>query len=129
MDSREHGYVALLAVLIVGAVATAVSIALLVSGVDSQKGALVLQRSMQARALVSVCAEEALQVIHDNPFTTGTANVNLGQGSCTYTITSTGASTRTVTVSGTVSSVVRRAEVYVTIGVSSISITSWKEVS
>lgn len=125
----EHGYVALLAVLIIGAVSTAVGLALLMAGVDGQRSAYVLQRSQQARGLLHTCAEEALQVIHDTTTYTGTNNLNLGQGSCTYTVTNTGGSNRTITVSATVNTVVRRAEVYVTIGASSISVTSWKEVS
>lgn len=126
---RERGYVALLAVLISGAVATSIGLALLLAGVDGQRSAYVTQRSVQARGLMSACAEEALQAIYDNTGFTGSGNLNLGQGSCTYTVTNTGGSNRTITVSGTVNAVVRRAEVYVTIGALSISITSWKEVS
>lgn len=129
MMQSQNGYVALLGVLIIGAVSTAVGLALLMAGVDGQRGAYVLQRSHQARGLLQACAEEALQVVHDDTNYTGTNNLNLGQGSCTYTVANTGGSNRTITVSATVNSVVRRAEVYVTIGASSISITSWKEVS
>lgn len=125
----QSGYVALLSVLILGAVAASIGIALLVSGIDSQRSGLVGQQSKQARALATACAQEALQTIHDTTSYTGTSNLTLGQGSCTYTVTNTGVSSRTIVVSGVVGNVVKKIQVYVTIGSSSISVTSWQEVT
>ena len=125
---EEQGYVALIAVLIVGAVSLAVGTALLISGADSQRYTLTVQRSVQARNLANACAEEALQQIHDNTAYTGTANVNLGQGSCSYTVTNPGGATRNIVISATVGNVFRKNQVSATIGSSSISITSWQEV-
>lgn len=124
----ESGYVALLSVLIVGAAATAIALLLLVTGVDSQKYTLVEQQSAQARNLSTACAEEALQIVHDTTSFAGTNNLSMGQGSCTYVVTNTGTSTRIIDSTGTVSGVVRKLKVYVTITSSSISITSWQEV-
>lgn len=127
-SSRQSGYVALLAVLIVSSAATVIATTLLVTGVDSQRTALMTQQSVQARKLADACAEEALQQIHDNTSFTGTNNLSLGQGSCSYTVTNTGSTTRTIVTSGTVNNVVRKVQVYVTI-TTSISVTSWQEVS
>lgn len=126
--SNSHGYVALLAILIVGAAATAVAVALLITGTDSQRATLITQQSAQARNLATACAEEALQQMHDNTAYTGTAPLTLGQGTCSYTVTNTGGSNRSITTTGTVGSVVRKLQIYVTI-TTSISITSWQEVS
>jgi hypothetical protein len=128
-SQAQGGYVALLTVLIVGAAATAIGLLLLTTAIDSQRTSLVEQQSKQARSLAVACAEEALQIVHDTTSYTGNSSLSLGQGGCTYTVTSTGASTRTITTTGTVGSVVRKVQVYVTIGSSSISITSWQEVS
>ncbi len=127
--THQGGYVALLAVLIVGAAATAVALGLLLTGTDSQRAVLVTQQSAQARQLAMACAEEALQVLHDTPSTTGNGSLNLGAGSCTYAITNPGGSTRVIEASGSVNTTIRNVEVYATIGSSSISITSWKEVA
>ena len=127
--NRDSGYIALISVLIVGAAATAISTALLLTGADAQRTTLVSKRSVQARNLATACAEEALQIMHDNTSFTGTNTLNLGAGSCTYTVTNTGGSARTVDATGTVGSVVRKAKVYVTINSLNISITSWQEVS
>ncbi|HEX8762982.1 MAG TPA: hypothetical protein VF733_04475 [Candidatus Saccharimonadales bacterium] len=129
LRDQQNGYVALLAVLIIGAASLAVGIALLTTGTDSQRTTLVIQQSAQARGLANACAEEALQQIHDSTAFTGTNSMSLGQGSCSYTVTSTGASTRTIDTTGTVNSVVKKLKVYVTISSSSLSITSWQEVS
>lgn len=118
-----------MAVLIVGAASLAIGLALLATGADSQRATLVIQQSIQARSLATACAEEALQEIHDDTAFTGTGNLSLGQGTCSYTVTNTGGSNRTITTSGTVNGVVRKLEIYATINVSSISITSWQEVS
>lgn len=128
-NAHQSGYVALIAVLIIGAAAVAISLTLLMTGVDSQRSGLSGQRSKQARALAVACAQEALQQVHDSTSFTGTNNLAIGQGNCSYTVTSTGANTRTIVSSGTVGNVVRKIQAYVTIGVSGISVTSWQEVS
>lgn len=126
---RQDGYIALLSVVIVGASATAIALTLLVTGTDAQRTNLVTQQSIQARQLASGCAEEALQIIHDSTSYTGTGSLSMSTGSCAYTVASTGASTRTISATSTVGGVVRKVLVYVTINSSSISVTSWQDVS
>lgn len=128
-QSTEAGYIALLVVLIVGAAALAIGTALLTIGANSQRSGLIEQQSKQARALAIACEEEALQVVHDNNGFSGTNSLSLGQGNCTYTVTTTGGSTRTISTTGTVGNVVKKVQVYATIGSSSISVTSWQEVT
>ncbi len=123
------GYVALIAVLVIGAASLVISLALLTTGTDGQRATLVTQQSTQARNLAVTCAEEALQQMHDNTAFTGTNNLSVGLGNCIYTVTNTGGSARTIDVSATVGSVVRKIQVYATIGASNISIISWQEVN
>ena len=126
---QQSGYVALITVLIMGAATATATLVLLFTGLDAQRYALVEQQAAQARNLATACAEEALQQIRDNTSFTGANSLSLGQGICVYTVTSTGGSTRTIDVSGTVKGVVKKLKVYVTITSSSISITSWQEVA
>ena len=123
----ERGYIALMAVLVVGAASLAIASALLVTATDSQRSTLVNQQSAQARSLASACGEEALQQIHDDTSFTGTNNLSLGQGSCTYTFTNTGGNNRTITASGTVGNVVRKIQVTLTIGATTLTINTWQE--
>lgn len=129
IGGNSRGYVALMAVLVMGAISTVVALTLLTTGADSQRSTLVTQQSAQARNLAGSCAEEALQVVRDTSSYTGSGNLTFGAGSCTYTVTNTGGSARTVDATGTVNNVVRKVKLYVTINVSNISITSWQEVS
>jgi hypothetical protein len=129
MKHKEGGYIALLAVLIIGAGAVAISLALVMSGADSQRAALSELQSRQARALAAACTQEALQVVHDNIAYIGTNSITQGAGSCTYTVTSTSTQSRTIVVTATVGSVVRKIQAYATIGTSSISVSLWQETS
>lgn len=124
---KQTGYTAFIAVLIVGAAAMAIALALLVTGADSQRSTLVEQQSKQANGLAIACAHEALQVIHDNIAYSGNGNLSLGQGGCTYTVAVTAPTTRTITADGTVGTVNRDINVSVTIGSTTISVTSWQE--
>jgi hypothetical protein len=123
---KQSGYVALLAVLIVGAASLAVATALLLTAADSQRSTLVSQQSSQARNVAFACGEEALQQIHDNTSFTGTNNFSIGAGSCTYTVTNTGGQNRTITATGTVGTVVRKIQSTITIG-TNITINSWQD--
>ena len=129
MTSPQQGYIALISVLITSAAAMAIATTLLITGTDAQRVNLVMQRSIQARQLAHGCVEEALQKIHESTTFTGTSSVTLATGACSYTITNTGGSGRTINATSTVTNVVRKVTVYVTIGSSSVSITSWQDVS
>lgn len=127
--SLQQGYIALITVLIVGSASLAIGLALLLAGTDSQKTILSMQQSTQARSMAVSCAEEALQQMHDSTTFSGTNNLSIGGGTCAYTVTDLGGSSRRVDASATVGTVARKVQVYATIGASSISITSWQEVS
>jgi hypothetical protein len=127
LRTAQGGFMVLLAVLVVGAVALAVALSLLRGGADIQRSTLATQQAAQARQLADACAEEALAQIQSLSTFTGTATVTLGAGSCTYTVTSPGGTTRTITTSGTVNGNVRKLQLSATIG-TSISVTSWQDV-
>ncbi|HSW98305.1 MAG TPA: hypothetical protein VLF71_00540 [Candidatus Saccharimonadales bacterium] len=129
MGNRQSGYVALLAVLIVGAAATAVAVALLATGADSQRSALVVQQSRQARALAVACAEEASQTVHDNIAFSGTNSLSLGQGNCTYIVGQPTATTRILSATGTVAAVTRKLTATATVNASTITLSAWKDAS
>jgi hypothetical protein len=126
---KQGGYIAVLSVIIVGAATMAIALTLLATGSDAQRSHLITQQSIQARQLAHGCAEEALQKIRESTSFTGTNTITMGAGNCSYVIVSTGASTRTITTIGTVGNVVRKVAVYATINSSSVSVTSWQEVS
>lgn len=125
----QGGYIALIAVLIVGAASLAIALTLLVGGTDNQRSALVTQQSAGARGLAKSCVEEALQQMRDSSTFTGTSGFALGQGGCTFVVTNDGGNSRTIDTTGTVGGIVRKIRIHATITSSSISITSWQEVT
>lgn len=126
--TKQSGYVALISVLIIGAVSVTVATTLLIAGADAQRENVLRQQSLKARHAAAACVDEALQQIHDNTTFTGTASLTVGDASCSYTVTNTGSSTRTIDASSTNGSAIRKIQAYVTIGASSLSISSWQEV-
>lgn len=125
LDSK--GYIALLTVLIVGAASLAIALSVLLRGSESRKMAQAEQLSIQSRKLADACAEEALQQIHDSTSFTGTNNLTFSTGTCSYTVTNTGGSNRSITSSGNANGVVRKDAISATIGAVTISIVSWQE--
>ena len=123
----NRGYITLISVLVVGAVGIAIATSLLLLGVGSSRTSFALEQSNQAKALTNACAEEALQLISGSVSYTGSGNLTLGQGTCTYTVTNQGAQNRTITASGTVGTVVRKLTIIINKIKPSIVVVSWQE--
>jgi hypothetical protein len=119
--------VALLSALIITFIGIAVGTSLVLSGLGSSRTSFASEQSNQAKGLANACAEEALQLIHDNTSFTGSGSLSMGQGSCAYTVSSGGGQNRTIAVSGTVSGVVRRASLSITQITPTIVVSSWQE--
>lgn len=126
---KQEGYIALITVLVTGAVGVAIATSLLLLGLGSSRTSFALEQSNQAKGLANVCAEEALQQIRDSTPFTGTGNLTLGQGLCSYTVTSGGAQNRTITSTGTVGTIIRKVKITLDKITPSINLTSWQEVA
>jgi len=123
--NSEKGVLTLMSVLIVGAIGLSVGVSLLLLGLANSQTNLALEQSNQAKVLVDACAEEALQQIRDSETYTGSNSLTLGQGLCSYTVTDTGGTTRKITASGTVGSVVRKNQITISAISPKILISSW----
>lgn len=122
------GYITLISVTIIGAVATAIVLYLLLSGTNASKNSLTTIYSAQARALANACAEEALQQIRDNTNFTGTNSIVFSNGTCTYAVTNSGGDVRTIFASSSVSNTIRKVRISTTALSPKINISSWQEV-
>lgn len=127
-NTQQSGYITLVSVLVVGAVGMAIAVSLILLGLGSSRTSFALEQSNQAKALTNACAEEALQQVRDSTSFTGTDNLTLGQGTCTYTVTHNGGQNRTIISSGTVGTIIRKVEVIIDTINPQINITSWQEV-
>ena len=127
--NTKAGFVTLISVLVVGAVGVAITLSIILLGLGSSRTSFAVEQSNQARALANACAEEALQQIRDSTPFTGTGNLSLGQGTCTYTVTSQGGQNRTITSSGTVGTILRKVKIIIDKITPNINVTSWQEVA
>lgn len=122
-----NGYVLLISVIILGAIATSIAVTLLFLGSGDSKNAISHQQSEFAQATVNACAEEALEQIRSSTSFTGTNNISINNGSCTYAVTNTGGETRLVTASSTVDGINRHVSIIIT-AINPKLVVSWQEI-
>lgn len=121
-----NGYILLISVIIVGAIATAIAVGLLYLGAGSSKNAISHQQSEKAKAAANACAEEALEQIRLNQNYSGSGNISINGGMCEYSVINTGGQNRAIDVSSTMDAVSRRVFITVTAIMPKI-IATWQE--
>ena len=126
--NKSYGYITLISVFIVGSLGVAITLSLILIGIDSSNMSFAHQKSNQAKALANACTEEAMQQIRDSTPYTGSSTLNIGQGSCTYTVTSPGGQNRTITSTGAVANITRKVKVIINLINPTLQVVSWQEV-
>lgn len=124
----KKGYITLLAVLVLGAVAIIIAISLLSLGTSSTKTILAIEQSNQAKALANACTEEALQQIKDSVSFSGSNNLILGQGNCEYTVIKLTGQNREINSIGMIGTIIRKNKIIIDSITPNINIVSWREV-
>ncbi len=124
----KRGYIALMSVILMGALGVAVMISVISQGITSSKTELSLQQSGQARVLATACVEEALQIILETATTSRAAALTLGTGSCSYSITKP-LSSVIINSTGNYGTLVKRVQVILSTSSPSIVLSSWQDVS
>lgn len=128
LNQKMNGYITLLSILLVGAIGVAITTSMILLGLSSSNTSFSYQKMHQAKNLANACAEEALQQIRDSTAYVGSSGLTQGQGTCTYTVTNTGAETRQIDVTGTVGTVIRKNTINITAITPLIIISSWQEI-
>ncbi len=127
--SNQRGYIILVTVLVLGALGAAIAVSVIWLGLGGSKSSFALEQSNQAKALATACGEEALQQIRDSMPFAGTGSLTLGQGTCSYTVTSGTGQNRTIVSTGTVGTVIAKVSITINAINPSINITFWQEVA
>ena len=127
-NGSNYGYVGLISVLVVGAVATAVATTVILLGLSNSRSSFEIIQSDQAKGLANACAETALMQIRNSTPYVGIGSLSLGQGSCNYSVTAGTGQNRTVTASGFVGTVVRKVSISVTQINPQITLSTWQEI-
>ncbi len=128
LASDNRGFAALIGVLIFGGFCITIATSMVLSATRSMQTSLAMRQSYEAKAVAEACADIALQAIHDDTGYTGTGGTTLGMGTCTYTVTDNGGSTRTVDVSASVGRIVKTFVITTDQVSPTIHIASWSEI-
>ena len=126
-DRIKKGYVALMTVIVLGAVATVVATSLVLLGLGHSKTALIESQSSQAKSAADACVEDALRQIRLLSSYTGNGSLTLSSTSCTYTVTNTGGNTRQITASGISGNNTRRITANISALSPNIVFSQWQE--
>lgn len=125
---KENGLM-LISVVVIGAISTAVAVALILFGLGAFQSSAILTQSDQARALADSCAEEGLYRVKLSENFSGSGSLVDQFGSCEYSVLNLGGASRLVAATGTVQSVVRKVRVILDQINPRIRISSWQEVA
>ncbi|MDD4409257.1 MAG: hypothetical protein PHW52_01230 [Candidatus Pacebacteria bacterium] len=109
--NKEQGFVSMLLVIVITAVGIFIALSIFSNSNLFSEGIISFEDGQKAKALANACIEDGLQRIRDNSSVSGSYNLTIGGGSCSYVInnvsptdiiiSSTGIfkeSTRTVTI-------------------------------
>jgi hypothetical protein len=128
----QDGYVALISVLVVGAVASAIATSLLLLGLASSRNSFAILQSSQAQALTDACIEMGIRRTVDLSTFTGSGSVTIVSSTCTYAVANGGGKLRIISASSTIGTVLRKASTTIslatTTGSTGLSVTSWQEI-
>lgn len=129
-DNHNNGFVALVAVLIIGAVGLAIAISLTLLSAGFAKTSLVIQQSQQAKSLANACAEYGLEKLRESTGYAGNETLTIGSSTCSVlAVLGSGNSNRTVQTTSTVGTITRKIKVLVSQVTPQIQLTSWQEVA
>jgi len=128
--TSERGFIALISILIIGAVVLVISIGLSLRSIGETNMSLSEQESHRALALANVCAEQALMKLESFLNYSGSESIIIGSESCDIlAVSGSGNFSRTVETQSTVSSHTRKVQVFVSQISPIMQLTSWEEVA
>lgn len=130
LPNGKRGYVLLISVLITGAIAASISVALLTFGAAFAQSALVSLHADQARSLVDACVEEAFIRLQRDTAYVGGETLTITDQQCTIVaVLGSGATNREIHVEATVGRSTQRARVVVSAVDFPLVISSWERVA
>lgn len=129
VKEAKKGYIALISVILIGTLGTAIMISVINSGISAGKTDFALQQSGGGRVLASSCAEEALQKILETGTTSSSGGLTIGSGTCTFLISSVNGQNITIDSTGFLGTLTSKIKVIIATTTPSIVLSSWQEVS
>lgn len=127
-NSIRGGYVALLSIIVIGAIGVAVMMSVLLFGISSSKTDYALQQGGSARIVANSCAEEALQRLLETGSTSMSGGLSLVSGTCSYTVSSPSGQDIVLEIVGQFGETVSKIKVIVATTTPFIILSSWQDV-
>jgi hypothetical protein len=125
---NKDGYIALISVLLIGAVATSIAVSLLVWSIIATKTAQTSSYGTLSYSYAEGCVEDALRNINQNvAFTTVSGAITYANGSCSYSVSGT-APNKVIDASGVSGPSTRKIKVLTSQTSPTITVSSWQEV-
>jgi len=128
--NNQEGFIALISILIIGAVVLVISIGLSLRSIGETDMSLGEQESHRALALANLCAEQALMKFESTLNYSGSESIIIGNESCDIlAVSGSGNLNRTIQTQSTVSNYTRKVQVVVSQISPTMQLTSWEEVA
>ncbi|PIQ76423.1 hypothetical protein COU78_06230 [Candidatus Peregrinibacteria bacterium CG10_big_fil_rev_8_21_14_0_10_49_24] len=128
--SQKPGYIFLLSVLVVGAVAVAITTSVLLLSTSAARTGLSLEQSGEALAYAQACADHALLLLRADNTYAGREQMAVGSGTCEIlSVGGIGNENRTLCTEGVRGDTARRIEILIERILPSVTISTWQEVS
>ena len=121
----DSGYIALLTVIIMGAVATVIATSLVLLGLGYSRSSLSESQAASAKSAADACTESALVQIRLSSSFTGSGNLTLSGSTCVYTVANT--VTSSIVATGVSGNSTRRVTVDLSSRSPNIVFTKWQE--
>jgi hypothetical protein len=126
--AARPGYIFLVSVLVIGAIAAATTISMILLGLAAQQNGYSIVQSAQAWEYAQTCVERALRSLRSDPYYAGSERCVFTYGGCTLSaVGGEGNANRTICAQGTSGDAVRRAEVKVATLRPTTTIDTWRE--
>ncbi|MDA1209224.1 MAG: hypothetical protein O2904_04310 [bacterium] len=127
---QRNGYIFLISVLVVGAIALAITVSMLLLSTSAIRTAQTTDHSAQAAAQAYACAEYGLMQLFLDISYAGDETRTVGEGACVIlNVGGNGNENRSLCVEGMRGNVTRRMEIILERILPSIKIYSWQEVA
>lgn len=124
----KNGYVALITVLIVGAVSLTIATSLILLTIGSSRSSSTIEQNAKAENVSSSCANEVLLIIKRNNSFVGTGSMSFDIGSCNYSVLDTGFENREVQITSTSNNITMKEKITIDQINPRINITYWANV-
>jgi hypothetical protein len=127
-NSIRKGYIALLSVIVIGAIGVAVMMSVLLFGISSSKTDYALQQGGSAKIVASSCGEEALQRLLETGSTSMSGGLSIASGTCSYTVSSQNGQNTVLEIFGQYGETVSKIRIIVATTTPFIILSSWQDV-